>query len=162
MLDRVWVQLGSSLAVSLNPEVDFRLYGKMDDCISSRPSSINIISLSQVSERYRAAVNLRLWPLTSTRKTVILCFYSQTELYPLKINWMMWGTSSKEPDKDELPQKTTQFLTKNRNKAILAARAQSLLRKGFWVYSKTEWNERESPAAVIHKAQRQQFMGKHL
>lgn len=50
----------------------------------------------------------------------------------------MWGTSSKEPDKDELPQKTTQFLTKNRNKAILAVGAQSLLRKAFWVYSNTE------------------------
>lgn len=137
----------------------------MDDCISSRPSSINIISLSQVSERYWAGLNLRLWSLTSTRKTVILCFHLQTELYPLKINGMVWSTSSlygkKEPDKDEPEQKATQFLTKNRNEAILAVR-KSLLRKGFGAYSNTEWNGRESPATAFHKAQWQQFVGKHL
>lgn len=103
--------------VSLNPEIDFRLYGKMDDCISSRPSSINIISLSQVSERYRAAVNLRLWSLTSKGETVIVCNHLQTKLYPLKnqlngVEYKLTLWKKKEPDEDEPAQKTTQFLMK--------------------------------------------------
>lgn len=56
----------------------------------------------------------------------------------------------KEPDKDETEQKTTGFLTKNRNKVILAVRAQSLhrVRKGFW--STRMWNEMGEKGQQLH------------
>lgn len=56
----------------------------------------------------------------------------------------------KEPDKDETEQKTTGFLTKNRNKVILAVRARSLhrVRKGFW--STLIWNEMEEKGQQLH------------